>query len=282
MKRYFTLANLIAITLAGFFGVKLFYAWATQDLYVLPASRGYPKTRTAIKKAPPPLSAYQNVLNRGALFGNPSAGPPVPASKATAVEGLQPTRLNLKLWGTVTFEKGGGFAVIEDVSAKKQDLFTAGQKIQSATLKLILRDRVVLSVNGKDRILNMEVPKSLPKRTRPVAVSVPRSLPKPITLSRRQIDEALQNIHELMTQIKIRPHFFKGRPEGLAVGGIGPGSIFSNMGLRNGDIITGVNGEKILSVEDALKLYRSIRSGTSVNVEIKRAGKTKTLVYRIE
>jgi general secretion pathway protein C len=140
-------------------------------------------------------------------------------------------------------------------------------------------------VEGKDEVLAIEEVKTHPQGIRMVSV-----IPEPalssgdhkVTLSRNQVDGAVQNISELMTQINIRPHFVDGQPNGLAVGGIAPDSIFSKMGIRNGDIITGVDGKKIESVDDALKLYESIKSSKNVAIEIKRLGKTEVISYQIQ
>jgi len=54
------------------------------------------------------------------------------------------------------------------------------------------------------------------------------------------------------------------------------------MGLRNGDVITGVDGQQIETVDDALKLYENIMSTSNVEVQIKRRGREKTIQYNIK
>ena len=72
------------------------------------------------------------------------------------VESLEETKLNLKLWGTVSGSNDGDYAVIEDVKAREQNLYRAGDAIQTATVKEIHREKVVLTVNGKDEVLQMQ------------------------------------------------------------------------------------------------------------------------------
>ena len=52
-----------------------------------------------------------------------------------------------------------------------------------------------------------------------------------------------------------RPHFTAGKSDGLLLYGIQPDSLFRKMGIKNGDIIMGVDGNEIESVDDALALY---------------------------
>jgi general secretion pathway protein C len=54
------------------------------------------------------------------------------------------------------------------------------------------------------------------------------------------------------------------------------------MRLRNGDIITGVNGTAIESVEDAMQIFGDLSSTPEVQLEIKRRGRKRVLNYKIE
>ena len=150
-------------------------------------------------------------------------------------------------------------------------------------MKMILREKVVLSINDEDQVLVMEEAKSPKKESpgRPVPFGAGLSVEKDgesqsITLERSMIDESLQNINDLM-----RPHFTNGEADGLALSSIRRNSIFSEMGLRNGDVITGVDGNPIQSVDDALRFYESISSASSLNLQVKRRGKMHSIDYTI-
>ena len=54
------------------------------------------------------------------------------------------------------------------------------------------------------------------------------------------------------------------------------------MGLRNGDVLMGVNGEPIQSPEDAMRLYNSIKSSSEVQVQVKRRGQERTIIYNLQ
>jgi general secretion pathway protein C len=82
--------------------------------------------------------------------------------------------------------------------------------------------------------------------------------------------------------VRIRPHFKDGQPDGLTISGVRRGSIFSEMGLRNGDVIVGIDGKKIESVDDALSLYQNLQSASNVQVQIRRRGRLQNIDYQIE
>ena len=96
------------------------------------------------------------------------------------------------------------------------------------------------------------------------------------------INDAMNNVSKLMTEIKISPHLGQdGQPSGLAVSNIKPNSIFRRMGLRNGDVLKSVDGQDIRTVDDALKLYESMKSADSLSVQIQRRGRDRMIQYHI-
>ena len=156
-----------------------------------------------------------------------------------------------------------------------------GDTVQNATVKMILREKVILSVNGKDEILEIEHARSLAGSRGPYK-TVRKSRRQNITLKRSQIESSVKNVNELMKQVKIRPHTENGQAAGLMLSSIQRGSIFRRMGLRSGDVITGVNGNSLVSVDDALKLYENMKSSSNMSIEIKRRGRNRTIDYNIE
>jgi general secretion pathway protein C len=103
-----------------------------------------------------------------------------------------------------------------------------------------------------------------------------------VSLRRSMINNAIQDVSKLMTQVKITPKLGEdGRQEGLSMSNIKPNSIFRRMGLRNGDVLKSVDGQEIQSVDDALKLYENLRSADAVSVQIQRRGTERTIEYNI-
>jgi general secretion pathway protein C len=297
MKQIFTLINILLVTLISFFSVQLFYQVVSARFLDVPhverplapktSSNVSPDAEIARKRTD--FVAFQPILQRD-LFKT-KASETVVKVDAIELDKLKQTQLNLKLWGTILREKERSYAVIEDTKRRKQGLFRVGDAIENASIKMILRKKVVLTVGGKDEILLMDVDKG---KTQSASQSAPgRDMPEPyeeimpsdeesVSLDRDNINEALKNINQLMSQVKVRPHFQDGKPSGLLLSHIQPNSIFSEMGLQNGDIIKGVNGNMIESVDDALKFYENLRASSSVALQIQRQGEEMNLSYQIE
>ncbi|GAB6909449.1 PDZ/DHR/GLGF domain protein [Desulfosarcina cetonica] len=285
-KAIFIVINLVCITLSSYFLVNGIYGGISGDLQVFPPSTSTPIPTGDAEAAVKPLSAYKAVLDRN-LFDTREGTEPQTA--AVDVNSLEETRLELKLWGTVFGDSEGDYAVIEDAKTHEQNLYRVGDAIQTATVKEILREKVVLTVNGKDEMLQMQDLKTgspaasarLPIRTggaRPPAAGVRTQR---ISIRRSYIDQSLTDMAALMRQVQIQPHMENGLPAGLALSKIKPNSIFRRMGLRNGDIITGVDGSEISAVDDALRLVENLKSASTLSLQLKRRGQEKSIEYRI-
>ena len=286
VKYGFILLNLFFVAAVVYFGVDAFYlVTATRMETQQPAHVGKSEVSPQKKNRQYPLSHYAAIVDRN-LFNTKATV--VTAPQAVDVEGLQQTSLKLKLWGTVTGNKEEAYAVIEESGNRKQNLFRIGDAVQEATVKLILREKVVLNVKGKDEVLELEkMVGSKGKTYRPPAAAAARRTQRPartrrITLRRSQIESALEDVNQLLTQVNIRPHFQQGQPDGLMLSRIKPNSLFMRMGLRNGDIITGVNGSNIQSVEDVMSFYENLKSAERISLQMKRGGRPRTIDYTVK
>jgi len=296
MKKYFIILNILLIAAAIYFGVKASYRMLTAQIDE--ESISAPKTQNVVtseNETIHPQSHYTSITERN-LFKTKEkedsvAPPPEPVK---VEEPVKLTELKLKLWGTVSGnDRSRAYAVIEDTKERKQNLYREGDTVPvdkaKVMVKEILRQKIILTVNDQDEALEMgENQGEEPKRPEHPLASVveqpvpPSSSNSNIRLERSKIEESMNNVNNLMHQAKIRPHFKDGRPDGLTLSRIQDNSIFSELGLQSGDIIIGVDGKKIESVDDALKFYQSLKSSPSVNLEIKRRGETKIIDYTIE
>ena len=284
------IANVLLITAGVYLGVSAVYTISKSWLSPAAMPQVYPNKATLkTQDDHPPLSRY-GAISRRNLFNTRPDTQAAPAQTIN-IDNLKETELKLRLWGTVTGKGRRAYAVIEDTKTRQQNLYNVGDSVQDATLKLILRQKVVLSVNDRDEILGMEEagttkgngssPRIARKAASPPKLPVSPN-PRQLTLKSDQIENALENLDQLMDQARIRPHIEDGKPSGISITGIKPNTVFRKMRLRNGDIITGVNGTAIESVEDAMQIFGDLSSTPEVQLEIKRRGRKRVLNYKIE
>lgn len=288
MIRYvFLFWNLLMIPLGAYALVSLGYGLLSERLtpadsgIFIPVESAAGKTadRGRLQRDP---AAYAVIYERN-LFGTRTPEKAVEEKPAINLDNLQRTSLRLKLLGTVASQNAReAFAVIEDTTKKSQELYRVGDKIQDAMVRMILRQKVVLTRRGQDEILEMDAEEGQ-KSLAPLAAASSGGSGS-VTMqevSRQTIESSLQDINELMRQIRIRPNFEDGKPAGLRVDRLRSDSIFRQLGLENGDIIKGVNGKQIQSVDDALTFYDQLKSANSVSLQVERSGAPQTLSYTI-
>jgi general secretion pathway protein C len=284
-RRYHTIFNLLALSIIIYIGVDIFYTLVGASLRQrdtktsvarhIPDEKGQPKL---------PFDHYQSIMGRN-LFGSTDAI--AQQDKEEDIEALEPTTLKLALLGTVSGSSRNTYAVIEETNKRKQGLFKVGDSIQDAVIKSIQRGVVVLKVGDKVEKLTMDEAAARstgPKKGR--VSSRPRSPREEgpgrtitVRVSRSDVEASLKDINQLLTQARVRPHFKDGKPDGLAINRIKKGSFFSKLGLRDGDIVQAIDNTSIRSPDDILALYKKLKSGSGVGIQINRKGQQQTINF---
>ena len=219
-KRFLTLFNLLALAVIIFIAVNLFYLITTAHL------RGGDIQKSALSQVPDvkehgkfPLGYYRAIIDRDIFSSGEEVLQEIGGED---LDDLEPTSLNVALLGTVVGSKQYAFAVIEEVKKRKQGLYKVGDSVQGATVKRILRGKVVLRVNEKDEILTMEesATRAKTRRDRRTRRARPSRRGSTITLNRTDLQESLTDINKLLTQVRIRPHFKDGQPDTIELLGV--------------------------------------------------------------
>ncbi len=163
MKRSFIIVNIILIALFLYFSVQA-YSKISVHRSDLNISTDASDTQIVQSKTGEhhPFS-YYSIIDKRNLF-NTGKKANIHVDKVD-IEELKQTKLKLKLLGTVTGNKNKAYAVIDDLKDRKQNLYRVGDSLQNATVKLILREKVVLNLNGKDEILGMKSESSTEDKT---------------------------------------------------------------------------------------------------------------------
>jgi general secretion pathway protein C len=264
------------------------------------------------KTVKPLATAEYGMIVERNIFGATEKAEPIPLEeREELIETLEETTLQLSLLGTAAGDSSSARAFILDQKDKSQDIYRVGDTVQGAEIRQILRGKVVLRRGEKDEILTMAENNDQPQ---PPAAAVDRRSRQAnrdlrdrasreaeagagepggieesleieeeiIPIAQEELQGSINDLNQLMTQVRIRPYFRGGKPEGLIVSQIQNDSIFAKLGLMNGDIIASVNGKQMSSPEEAFQLYNSLNTGSQVTVEITRRGQKKMFTYDIQ
>ena len=297
------LVNLMALFVISYLAVDLSYDVAVMGLNRFGGSQVEKAREISVKRpGQAAVPAYDQIRERN-IFGATEKVELPPAVETKPVETLEETTLQLSLLGTIAGDTASARAIIMDKRQRSQDIYRVGDSVQNAEIRQILRGKVILRHGGNDEILSMveggEKSQAAPGADlqRPTASRPAERLPgrtpvggmesgepetETIQLSQAVLQSSMNNLSDLMTQVRVRPYFRRGKPEGIIVSQIQTNSIFAQLGLMNGDIIASVNGRQMSTPEEAFQFYSSLKSGENVNIEITRRGQKKVLTYDIQ
>lgn len=222
------------------------------------------------------------------------------------------TELQINLAGTmVSPEEEWSVAILHDPTKKKTVFARVGDKVLSqAEVTSIGRNRVMLVRDGQIECLRPESvrqaakdrPKPKPRRVgggsagsqsaEKVDTSDLNKLADSAVKNRGNneyeiqkdaLDAVLGDQQKLREQAPtVAPFYRDGKPAGFRLNGVRSDSIFSSLGIRNGDVISSVNGQTIDSPQRAMQLYEGLSQRGTIKMVVERGGRPVTITYDIK
>lgn len=247
--------------------------------------------RVAAPEGPPaPVGMHGNTggaafnlaaLQAADLFGRPADSVPV-------LEDLPVSSLSVVVYGIVATARGG-LALISAADAPPEPI-RQGQEIQGGVvLDTVLSDRIVIRRGAVKEYVLLETMDAAAGGTEAPARPAAAASAVDVDRNLRSLGAGRYSITRELIQAQMRsPQMWRNAalvPQpggGFLVREIVPGSIYEKLGLRVGDVITGVNGRPVNSVEDALKLYQQIGNLNEVQLELRRGTETQQLNYAVQ
>ena len=188
--------------------------------------------------------------------------------------------MNLKLAGTVwSNNPSSSMAVIEFGMDKKQSIHREGDFVGGVRIKQIQRDRIIIQSSRGEEIITLRR-SHLSTDKKPVGVEHSEQIsfgPTP-PLSRRYdtryldsgtIKVAIADIEDVLKKENIEPVTVYGKPGGVKIHSIEPGSLLSEIGLKTGDTIKEVDGKAVSSPEQVIGMLRQLKAGDDVDIKVK-------------
>lgn len=245
---------------------------------------------------------YDSIVKRDVFNLVPQAAPTEPA--LTAID------LHLKLLGTSTAEKQGPFAIVEDQQGD-QSLYHVDDEIPDAGRLISIEKNRAIIEHGTQRVA-IEIPKDdlpdgveAPVRPSPVQRPAFRPMgalrglrgakadsPMPdidvddegdnkYGLKRSDVRTALAHSGELSSQIKATPNMDGNTQNGYSLTDIESGSLFDDLGLEDGDVLTEINGRPINNPAAAAGMLATLQMRPSIDITVQRDGHPVQLHYDI-
>jgi general secretion pathway protein C len=214
--------------------------------------------------------------------------------------------LHLKLLGTSLISRSKPYAIIED-QAGNQSLYQVGEDIPDAgRLVSVERTRAIIDRGGARVAIEIPTsiipevgpsrlggpnvgpitfPHGLPAlmnrragRRRPAAsdddskIELKKLGPGKFEASRAEVASTMRNPRQLFAQMSAMPHFVNGKTDGFSISNVAPGSVFDQLGLQEGDMLTEIDGQPVTNPMQALGLMQAVQTASSIDLTIQRGG----------
>jgi type II secretory pathway component PulC len=195
--------------------------------------------------------------------------------------------LGVVLIATVAGSPTACRAVVKDAKSGAVGIFRIGDTVEGARLESIERDIVVLEDNGRQMLLRRKEGRSTVSKndmqTGADAQARGGSGASKASFKVRPVppdDRAGTGpVETVLRDAVIETHTVNGRTEGLKVTGLEDIPAAKDLGLREGDVITVVNGQRLTSKQKAFQILKKARTQPTVNMKLLRGNKTKEMSF---
>jgi type II secretion system protein C len=90
--------------------------------------------------------------------------------------------------------------------------------------------------------------------------------------NRAEVANTMQNPAQLFAQMRALPHFVNGKTDGFSISNVAAGSVFEQLGLQNGDLLTEIDGKPVTNPMQAMGLMTAVQTASSIDLTIQRGG----------
>jgi general secretion pathway protein C len=314
LKKYFWLLPLLVIVLCATFAASgtnhlLVATYLTSDDGPKPASR--PRPPRVSERTPRPVASKDSeaVATRNVFCSTcDPPTPELPSAPSAASDPNHPpaTSLPLALLATSVARRDRySSATIANTQTQrsgsyfaKDEIPEAGEVVRIAPLFVDFQNK---NAGRVERINLLGVAASAPVSHTPPPMAPPvasgggeaelmaeidRGVKKlddtHYLIERSVVDKVLNDPTLLARSARIVPSIKDGKSNGFKMYAIRPSSIYSKIGLQNGDTIQAVNGFEITSPDTALQVYTKVKSASSLSIQVTRRGQPVTMDYTIK
>lgn len=204
--------------------------------------------------------------------------------------------LPITLVGTIVHSNPAKSIANVNVKSKNQTLaYSVGREIDSlAKLEKVERNRIIVRNNNNNRLEYVEMKvdggkisfgsaKTATGGENVAKADVMQIAPNKFEIKRSDVLKYTNDMASVLQQAAMAPRrAANGEIEGFKFLSIQPGSIYTQLGFQNGDVLKSVNGEKIDSPAKAMELYNALKNSNSINMTVERDGKDQDNGYTIK
>ncbi|MHC9541736.1 MAG: hypothetical protein AB9903_19695 [Vulcanimicrobiota bacterium] len=269
----------LIFALTGYSAANLFLLFMEKKMIVPPRMAIVKKIQQQKEKL---KTAEQYLAAVKALFPAPVENKAATGTSTgpETVSDMMSSLASMKLVATIIGE-GSSLAVIN--VAKKDEVVTLGQSVGGFTVKQIIRNKVLLTDGTKDGVLRMkfgeieEKPQTASAQPSPSPAKdeTPGIIKK--EMSRREFETMIDPPDRIMRDVGFATVSREGKPYGIQVTFLKPGSLLQSLGFLPGDILISANNKTLTSPEEGFTAYQMMKNEDTVDFKVDRQGRFNQL-----
>lgn len=256
----------------------LLLAWLLADL----TWAFIPRRDQPAAYAPPPAVAAHQQVDAGRVAERHLFG-------AAAVSGAQDapdTTLALTLHGIVAGHSPADSRALIVANGDEEPYAVGASVPGGAVIRAIYPDRVLLESGG--RVEALRLPKddtaggiNAAANSPPLLAPPPGMAAQPQNLGQLR-QQIVNNPERLMDAVRAMPVLEQGKLTGYRIYPAGNPSMFNQLGLKPGDVVTSVNGIPLTDPAQSMRILSSVKTSEQVSITLLRNGQPMTQVLQMQ
>jgi len=241
----------------------------------------------------------QAIVERDLFASSQTATAEAQPAPGALEEEYEETQLPLQLLGTAASSQASlSWAAVEDQKNREHRVVRVGDLLlEEAQVVAIERRRIVLERDGRREQLALDEEgngaspsvRRVSSRGRDLSAlrqriqrAQARRSPTRVNPAAADVDIAGRNPAEIFSSARILPKYDQGQMVGIELNNVKPGSLFEEVGIQDGDVITQFNGIEIDSPQGSAQVLRELTQAGSFEVNVVGAdGQERTLTYEV-
>ena len=185
----------------------------------------------------------------------------------------------LELLGTIMGNPSMAF--IYNPQAQSSGLYKVNDILEDSKITQILSGKIILEKDGSTQELFLTSRRPKPAKENESFVAKDES--GTMIISKFQMMTQMFKANEILSKIKIMPlaDAVPNKLKGFRIDNVPSGSIIEEAGIKDGDIIYSVQGQRLQSMQDALAMFNRIQNQSRVEVVLLRNDQPITLRYEL-
>lgn len=263
-------------------------------LFIRPSFPPIPKKFSGVASAAAPTEDYDAILHRNVFNVEGKIPDAWDQGLLDCMSQARASTQRVQLLGTIVMnDERQSVALIQDegspakLAVKKDDAFSDGKYIA----KTVLRKKLCFQVKATEEFEYIEIPEEnigMEKASGPSMLSTTEGV-TPVTdndynVKQGFLEKNLLNLNEILQTARAVPYVEPGtgKFKGFLVQSVDPNSPFAALGIKPGDVLTGVNDIVLDNAGKGLEAFQRLRTAPKITLQVIRGGQSQTLNYNVQ